>query len=55
MILLAKGEVGKAELVADLMPEPFLPGPFDVVHQHIARSSTGQPQILYHKTQKGED
>ena len=47
MILLAKGEVGKAELVADLVPEPFLPGPFDVDHQHIARWSTGQPQILY--------
>ena len=53
MILLAKGEVGKAELVADLVPEPFLPGPFDVVHQHIARLST--PNTLYHKTQKGED
>ena len=51
MILFAKGEVGKAELVADLVPEPFLPGPFDVDHQHIARLST--PNNLYHKTPKG--
>ena len=56
MILFAKGEVGKAGLLDglvadDQLPEPFLPGPFHVDHQHIARSST--PNTLYHKTQKG--
>ena len=52
MILFAKGEVGKAGLLDglvanDQLAEPFLPGPFHVDHQHIARWSTGQPQILY--------
>ena len=56
MILFAKGEVGKAGLLDglvadDQLPEPFLPGPFHVDQQHIARSST--PNTLYHKTQKG--
>ena len=53
MILFAKGEVGKAELVADQLAEPFLPGPFHVDHQHIARLST--PNTLYHKPPKRQD
>ena len=51
MILFAKGEVGKAGLLDgfvadDQLAEPFLPGPFHVDHQHIARLST--PNTLYH-------
>ena len=56
MILFAKGEVGKAGLLDglvadDQLAEPFLPGPFHVDHEHIARWST--QNTLYHREENG--